>query len=129
MAGDRRLASVAATGDVWILYPTSPSPEHPWVPMGWFILAIVGTIVQLGVGRTQLSGRGELRDGFVTAAEALQHGRVIGMRIGLRGILSDEVGETLCGFSDAVLVLFEPVRSAEPPIVSGNAGLMTSSTS
>ena len=49
MAGDRRLASVAATGDVWILYPTSPSPEHPWVPMGWFILAIVGTIVQLGI--------------------------------------------------------------------------------
>ena len=29
----------------------------------------------------------------------------------------------------AVLVLFEPVRSAEPPMVSGSSGLITSSTS
>ena len=47
MAGDRRLASAAATGDVWILYPTSPSPDHQWVPLGWLILGILGTIVQL----------------------------------------------------------------------------------
>jgi hypothetical protein len=28
----------------------------------------------------------------------------------------------VCGFRVAVLVLFEPVRSAEPPIVSGSKG-------
>ena len=49
MAGDRRFATAAASGDVWILYPTAPSPEHQWVPMGWLILGIVGTIVQLGI--------------------------------------------------------------------------------
>jgi len=49
MSGDRRLATAAASGDVWILYPTSLSPQHPWVPLGWLILGVVGTAVQLGI--------------------------------------------------------------------------------
>jgi hypothetical protein len=49
MAGDRRMAQAAASGDVWILYPTSPSPDRQWLPIAWLILGIVGTIVQLWV--------------------------------------------------------------------------------
>jgi hypothetical protein len=57
IAGDHRLAAAAASGDVWILYPMSPSPRHQWVRVGWLILGTVGMIVQLGVtGRRRKKG-------------------------------------------------------------------------
>ena len=49
IAGDRGVARAAATGDVWILYPTSPAPEQTWVPIAWVVLGLFGTGVQLGI--------------------------------------------------------------------------------
>jgi len=35
--------------DVWILYPTSPSPGTRWIPIAWIALGVFGTAVQLGI--------------------------------------------------------------------------------
>ena len=48
MTGDRRAARAAASGDVWILYPTT-SPGQRWVPIVWVVLGLIGTAVQLGI--------------------------------------------------------------------------------
>lgn len=49
IAGDRRLATAAGSGDMWILYPLAPSPGNRWVPIAWLVLGLVGTAVQLGI--------------------------------------------------------------------------------
>jgi hypothetical protein len=49
LGGDRATARAALTGDVWILYPTSPAPGQRWVPMAWLVLGLLGTGVQLAV--------------------------------------------------------------------------------
>lgn len=49
MGGDRGAARAASSGDVWILYPTTPAPGQRWVPIAWVILGLIGTGVQLGV--------------------------------------------------------------------------------
>ena len=49
MGGDRRFSSAAASGDVWILYPMTPSPGNRWMPIAWLVLGLVGTVVQLGI--------------------------------------------------------------------------------
>jgi hypothetical protein len=49
LTGDRRAARAAANGDVWILYPTTPSPGQRWIPITWLLLGLVGIAVQLGV--------------------------------------------------------------------------------
>jgi hypothetical protein len=48
MTGDRRAARAAASGNVWILYPTS-SPGQRWVPVVWIVIGLVGMAVQLGI--------------------------------------------------------------------------------
>jgi uncharacterized protein DUF4203 len=48
MTGDRRAARAAASGDVWILYPTT-APGQRWVPIAWVVLGLIGTAVQLGI--------------------------------------------------------------------------------
>jgi hypothetical protein len=48
LTGDRRAARAAATGDVWILYPTS-SPGQRWVPIVWLAIGVIGMAVQLGI--------------------------------------------------------------------------------
>jgi hypothetical protein len=48
-AGDRSAVRAAASGDVWILYPTSPSPGTRWIPAAWIVLGLIGTAVQLGM--------------------------------------------------------------------------------
>ena len=49
MTGDRGAAKAAAAGNVWILYPTTPAPGQPWVPIAWIVLGLIGTGVQLGI--------------------------------------------------------------------------------
>jgi Domain of unknown function (DUF4203) len=49
LAGDHRITSAASSGDVWILYPMSPSPAYRWVPTAWLILSLVGTAFQLAI--------------------------------------------------------------------------------
>jgi hypothetical protein len=49
VAGDRGAARAASAGNVWILYPTTPAPGTPWVPIAWIVLGLIGTGVQLGI--------------------------------------------------------------------------------
>jgi hypothetical protein len=49
IAGDRVASRAATTGDVWILYPLSPTPSRPWVPFAWIAVALLGMAVQIGV--------------------------------------------------------------------------------
>jgi len=48
-AGDRGAGRAASAGDVWILYPLTPSPGHQWVPLAWIVLGLIGTGVQLAI--------------------------------------------------------------------------------
>jgi uncharacterized protein DUF4203 len=47
--GDRGAGRAASAGDVWILYPLTPSPGHQWVPLAWIVLGLIGTGVQLAI--------------------------------------------------------------------------------
>jgi Domain of unknown function (DUF4203) len=49
LAGDHRITAAASSGDVWILYPMSPSPAYRWVPTAWLILSLIGTAFQLAI--------------------------------------------------------------------------------
>ena len=48
LLGDRTASRAAASGNVWILYPTS-APNQRWVPIVWVLTGVIGAIVQLGV--------------------------------------------------------------------------------
>jgi hypothetical protein len=48
-AAERGVVDKTVTTDVWILYPTSPSPGNRWVPIAWIALSLVGIAVQLGI--------------------------------------------------------------------------------
>jgi Domain of unknown function (DUF4203) len=50
LASSRAAARLAASADVWILYPFSPSIGAPWVPFAWVGLGLAGTAVQLWLG-------------------------------------------------------------------------------
>jgi Domain of unknown function (DUF4203) len=47
--GSRAAQRAASGADVWILYPLTPAPGQPWVPIAWIALGIFGTAVQLGI--------------------------------------------------------------------------------
>lgn len=49
LAGDRIAAQAATRSDVWLVYPLNPAPGQPWVLVAWFVLGIVGVVVQLAV--------------------------------------------------------------------------------
>jgi hypothetical protein len=49
VSGDTTAARAASTGDVWILYPTTPAPGQKWLPIAWIVLGLIGTGVQLGI--------------------------------------------------------------------------------
>jgi hypothetical protein len=49
LSGDQAAARAASSTHVWILYPTTPAPGQPWLPIAWIALGIVGTAIQLGV--------------------------------------------------------------------------------
>jgi Domain of unknown function (DUF4203) len=48
LAGNRGAERAAAAGDVWILYPFTPTTGR-WVVVLWFVLALTGLAVQAGV--------------------------------------------------------------------------------
>ncbi|MCX6549773.1 MAG: DUF4203 domain-containing protein [Acidobacteria bacterium] len=39
--------AASASGDVWIVYPSTAGPPGLWVYIGWIVIAIVGVYVQL----------------------------------------------------------------------------------
>lgn len=49
LAGHREAARAAASGDVWVLYPTAPGPGQRWILIAWIGLGIAGIATQLGV--------------------------------------------------------------------------------
>jgi hypothetical protein len=49
LAGDRAAVQAAARSEVWLAYPLHPAPGQPWVLVAWFVLGIVGVVVQLAV--------------------------------------------------------------------------------
>jgi hypothetical protein len=51
VAAHRGVKGLPASGDAWILYPLHPAPGETWVPVAWIALGLVGTIVQLALGR------------------------------------------------------------------------------
>ena len=54
--GNRLAVGAAVRGNVWLAYPLNPAPGQRWVLPAWFILGMVGAIVQLGLtakGRKQ----------------------------------------------------------------------------
>jgi len=56
LGGNDRALRAAAAGDVWVVYPLSPQPEHRWAVLVWLALGLAGMLVQLRV-----TGRGKLR--------------------------------------------------------------------
>jgi hypothetical protein len=56
MMGDNTALNAAAAGDIWVAYPMNPAPGQTWVPWGWIVLSLVGTVVQMFVTGGQ-SGR------------------------------------------------------------------------
>jgi hypothetical protein len=51
VASARGVEGLPPTGDPWILYPFTPAVGEQWVPVAWVALGLVGTIVQLALGR------------------------------------------------------------------------------
>jgi hypothetical protein len=49
VAGDRGASGGKLASDVWILYPTTPSPGHEWMPIVWVAMGLIGMAVQLGI--------------------------------------------------------------------------------
>jgi hypothetical protein len=49
IAGNRAAERAAAGGNVWILYPFSPSYGQRWVSIAWILLSVVGIAVQTGM--------------------------------------------------------------------------------
>jgi hypothetical protein len=51
IAGDRGAVHAAqrTAADPWILYPFTPAPGEPWVPIAWVVVGAIGTAVQLGL--------------------------------------------------------------------------------
>jgi hypothetical protein len=46
LAGNKVAAHAASARDVVVLYPLDPIPTTWWVIGGWFVLALLGAIVQ-----------------------------------------------------------------------------------
>ena len=54
LAGER-VPGHAAPANVWVLYPLGPPPTQWWIYVAWFVLALLGAIVQLAT-TTRLGG-------------------------------------------------------------------------
>jgi hypothetical protein len=48
LVGNEAALTAARSGRVWVAYPLNPAPDQRWVPLAWIVLAIIGTVVQLG---------------------------------------------------------------------------------
>lgn len=45
--GDNGPLKAAAQGDIWVAYPMNPAPGQRWLPIAWFVLGAVGTLIQM----------------------------------------------------------------------------------
>lgn len=48
LLGHRGARAAARAGDVWVVSPFAPDANAPWTLGAWLVLAVIGTIVQLG---------------------------------------------------------------------------------
>ena len=55
--GDRAALAARSASSVWILYPTTPTPGHGWMPYAWVAISIVGMAVQLGLRGPKKKGK------------------------------------------------------------------------
>jgi hypothetical protein len=53
LTGDRVASQAAARNDVWLAYPLNPAPGQRWVLLVWFVLGLIGALVQLGITANQ----------------------------------------------------------------------------
>jgi hypothetical protein len=51
LMGNRLATAAAAKGDIWLAYPLNPAPDQRWVPWAWLAIGVVGSVVQLRLGR------------------------------------------------------------------------------
>ena len=47
LTGDNGPLKAAAQGDIWVAYPMNPAPGQRWLPIAWFVLGAVGTLIQM----------------------------------------------------------------------------------
>ncbi len=47
LVGDSGPLKAAAQGDIWVAYPMNPAPGQRWLPIAWFVLGVIGTLVQM----------------------------------------------------------------------------------
>jgi hypothetical protein len=57
LAGDQVASQAAARNDVWLAYPLNPAPGQRWVLIGWFVLGLIGALVQLGITSKQRTSK------------------------------------------------------------------------
>ena len=48
LAGNEVALAATRSGQVWVAYPLHPAPGQRWVPVAWIVLALMGTVVQMG---------------------------------------------------------------------------------
>ena len=51
LMGNSLATAAAAKGDIWLAYPLNPAPDQRWVPWAWLAIGVVGSVVQLRLGR------------------------------------------------------------------------------
>jgi hypothetical protein len=49
LAGDRLANQATVHNDVWLAYPLNPAPGQRWVSPVWFVMGLIGALVQLGI--------------------------------------------------------------------------------
>jgi hypothetical protein len=49
LAGDRLANQATVHNDVWLAYPLNPAPGQRWVIPVWFVMGLIGALVQLGI--------------------------------------------------------------------------------
>ena len=47
LLGDGTALKAASAPNVWVVYPTNLMPGGAWITLAWFVLAIVGVVVQM----------------------------------------------------------------------------------
>jgi Domain of unknown function (DUF4203) len=53
LAGDRLANQATVHNDVWLAYPLNPAPGQRWVIPVWFVMGLIGALVQLGITSKQ----------------------------------------------------------------------------
>lgn len=51
LRGDPEALAAAAAGDIWVLYPMSPSPDRLGLTVLWVVITLAGVLIQLATTR------------------------------------------------------------------------------